>query len=119
MNERMAGDASVYAVGKRIVVDHRGFAAETAEGGSEATIPVPVSAYMLLRRDMYVDLPPFEHHGLPVLKNCVEARERGWRIADFPTDEYVEHLGRGTAERFGYGLGWRSRLDFFLHRLGL
>ncbi len=112
MKQIMTDDSRCYAVGKRVTVNKRGFA---TPGG----IPVPVSAYMLISREKYELITPFEHHGLPVLKNCIEAARKGWRIRSYPVEEYVEHLGRGTAERFGYGLGLRSRFDYLLNRLGL
>ena len=102
----------VLGAGKLVTVDQRGFAAPVG-------IPVPASAYMLIRRSLYLDLPPFVHHGLPVLAACAVAHHRGLRLAPFPVDTYVDHLGRGTAERFGYGLGVKSRLEYLLHRLGL
>ncbi|NNF03196.1 MAG: glycosyltransferase [Rhodothermales bacterium] len=111
MSALLDGSDDVYAVGQRVFVDRRGFAAEDG-------FPVPVSAHMMIRRRMYTDLPPFEHHGLPVLRNCAAASDKGWQVAEFPVEQYVDHLGRGTAERFGYGLGWKSRLDYLLHRLG-
>ncbi|MCH8276573.1 MAG: hypothetical protein IIA50_03400 [Bacteroidetes bacterium] len=74
---------------------------------------------MLIRKEKYESLAPFEHHGLPVLKNCIDAARNGWRICSYPVEEYVEHFGRGTADRYGYGLGWRSRIDYLLNRLGL
>lgn len=103
----------VYAVGQTATVNKRGFA--TADGD----ITVPVSAYMLIDRKKYLELPPFIHHGLPVLNNMVAARKRGWSIVNFPIDKYIEHLGRGTATKFGYGLGWRSKLDYVLNKLKL
>lgn len=102
----------VLGAGKLVTVDRRGFAAPVG-------IPVPASAYMLIRRSLYLDLPPFMHHGLPVLATCAAAHRRQLRLESFPVEAYVDHLGRGTAERFGYGLGLRSRLDYLLHRLGL
>lgn len=102
----------ILGAGKLVTVDRRGFAAPVG-------IPVPASAYMLIRRSLYLNLPPFVHHGLPVLAACAVAHRRGLRLESFPVDTYVDHLGRGTAERFGYGLGLRSRLDYLLHRLGL
>ena len=105
-------DQRSFAIGKRVTVNKRGF---VSAGG----IPVPLSAYMVIRREMYVQLSPFNHHGLPVLQCCTEAARRGWRVSNFPIDEYVDHLGRGTAEKFGYGLGWKSRLSFFLNKLGI
>ncbi|MBO6575250.1 MAG: glycosyltransferase [Rhodothermales bacterium] len=100
------------AAGEVVTVDGRGFASRTG-------IPVPVSAYMMINRTAYLELPPFVHHGLPVLQTCKEAQQQGLRIRSWPVAEHVNHLGRGTAERFGYGLGLRSRLSFLLHKLGL
>jgi GT2 family glycosyltransferase len=102
----------VLAAGQVAFVDKRGFAAE-------AGTPVPVSAFMMINTRQYLNLPPFEHHGLPVLTTCAEAARRGLEISAFPVHDYVEHLGRGTAERFGYGLGLKSRMAFLLHKLGL
>ncbi len=112
MTKMMTEDSMCYAVGKIVTVNRRGFAAT-------AGTPVPVSAFMLIRKEKYELLAPFEHHGLPVLKNCIDAARNGWRICSYPVEEYVEHFGRGTADRYGYGLGWRSRIDYLLNRLGL
>ena len=100
-----------WACGQVTHADSRGFAAK------EGT-PVPVSAFMMINRAVYAGLPPFIHHGLPVLRASEAAAIRDLQVADFPVEQYVEHLGRGTAERFGYGLGWRSRLNYLMHRLG-
>jgi hypothetical protein len=112
MLEMLVESDRVFAVGKTALVNKRGFVSKNG-------VPVPLSAYMLVRRSLYLQLPPFEHHGLPVLKSCREAAARGLEIRDFPVDEYIEHFGRGTAGEFGYGLGLRSRIDFLLNRLGL
>lgn len=108
----LAERRQVYGVGKIAHVNKRGFA-------SRAGIPVLVSAYMLIERDTYLRLPPFVHHGLPALQNFKAAADEGHRLEEFPIDDYVVHFGRGTAERFGYGLGFRSRLDYLLNKLGL
>ena len=112
MLEILTRDTRSFACGKRVTVNKRGF---LSTGG----IPVPVSAYMLIRRAMYLQLSPFEHHGLPVLKCCTEAARKGWRVSPFAVDEYVEHKGRGTVQNFGYGLGWKSRLNYLLNKVGL
>ncbi|MEX0822080.1 MAG: glycosyltransferase family 2 protein [Rhodothermales bacterium] len=104
-------EPNVYGVGKIAEVNERGFAATRG-------IPVLVSAYMLIDRERYLDLPPFIHHGLPALQNFRAAAEAGYRLEPFPVDEYIEHFGRGTAERYGYGLGWKGRLDYLLNKLG-
>lgn len=111
MSALASGD-SVLAAGQVAQVDKRGFA--TSKG-----IPVPVSAYMMVHVGRYRTLPPFRHHGLPVLETCREAQRQGLGIEAYPVEDYVEHLGRGTAGRFGYGLGLRSRLEYLLHRMGI
>ncbi|GIV58833.1 MAG: hypothetical protein KatS3mg042_1746 [Rhodothermaceae bacterium] len=113
MQARLEADLMHYGAGKVVRVNRRGFA------DPKGTIPVLASAHMLLRRAVYLQLPPFIHHGLPVLKNCAAAAERGYRLVDFPIEDYVTHFGRGTARRYGYGLGLRSRLDYLLNKLGL
>lgn len=103
---------NVYGAGKIVHVNRRGFSAKSG-------IPVLASAFMLIKRDVYRTLPPFIHHGLPALNNFRGAQRKGYELAAYPIEEYVKHFGRGTAERFGYGLGWRSRIDYVLNRLGL
>jgi glycosyltransferase involved in cell wall biosynthesis len=109
---RLADRDGVYGVGQIVHVNKRGFAVR--EG-----IPVLVSAHMLINRNLYLTLPPFIHHGLPALANFKAASDRGLRLESYPVAEYVKHFGRGTAERFGYGLGLRSRLDYLLNKIGL
>ena len=84
----------------------------------EAQVKRNAGKYGAMMSWWYETLPPFVHHGLPVLANMRAAHARGLRVAPFPIADYVWHKGRGTAARFGYGLGWRSRLDYLLHRLG-
>ena len=111
MHEGLAADERLYGAGQVVRANRRGFR-------DERGAPVLASAYMLLRRDLYHQFPPFVHHGLPALFNFTAAHESGYRLLPFPIERSVDHLGRGTAERFGYGLGWRGRLDFLLNRLG-
>ncbi len=100
-----------YGAGQVVRADHRGFRTEHGT-------PVLASAYMLLRRAMYERLSPFVHHGLPALANFQDAAKQGYRVHAFPVEAFVDHLGRGTAARFGYGLGLRSKMDYLLHRIG-
>jgi hypothetical protein len=74
---------------------------------------------MLLRRRTYLTLPPFRRHGAPCLHNMRAAVAAGLRLAHVPVEEYVQHEGRGTAGRYGYGLGWKGKLNHVLNRLGV
>lgn len=114
MTEALEAAPDAIAAGKVVRVDRRGFA-----GGPRATIPVPVSWHALVRRSVYLTLPPFRHHGLPMLDTMVAAQRAGHPVVPFPVERAVWHKGRGTVERVGYGLGWRSRWDYLCHRLGL
>ena len=78
-----------------------------------------IAAYMLIRSSIYKELPPFEHHGAPVAHNFYEAYKREYRMINFPVDEYIHHLHRGTVERFGYGLGLKGKINYLLNKLGL
>lgn len=111
MQALLTASPTAYAAGQIVRVNRRGFRADDG-------VPVPASAYMLLDRARYLTLPPFIHHGLPVLENMTAAHARGLTLESFPVESYVDHLGRGTAARYGYGLGLRSRLDYLLNRLG-
>lgn len=111
MHALFGDDPATYGVGQVVRANHRGFA--DARG-----VPVLASAYMLLDRARYHTLPPFIHHGLPVLQNLTAAHEQRLALKSFPIETYVDHLGRGTAARYGYGLGLRSRLDYLLNKLG-
>lgn len=112
MVKLLSSRPEVYGIGRVLHVNSRGFSTE------EGT-PILWAPYMLIDRVRYTELPPFQHHGVPVLENMLEAHRRGLELEDFPIRDYVDHLGRGTADRYGYGLGLRSKLNRLLHRLGL
>lgn len=112
MSELLKQNDPAYGAGKIATVNKRGFHDRTGT-------PILVAPYMMVRRSMYRQLAPFEHHGAPTLNNFVEAHSRGWTLSAFPVDEYIDHLGRGTAGLFGYGLGLRGKIDFVLNKFGL
>jgi len=100
-----------YGIGRQITVNKRGFLVEKGN-----TILTP--AYMMLRRSLYSYFPPFEHHGQPVMKNFIDAQKNGYKLNSFPIENFIEHRWRGTASRFGYGLGWKGKIDFVLNKMG-
>lgn len=104
-------DREVYGVGEITHVNKRGFK-------SKSGTPILLTSYMLLKTDIYHQLNPFIHHGQPTINNFFDALEKGFELKEFFISEYIEHLWRGTASRYGYGLGLRSKLDYILNRLG-
>jgi hypothetical protein len=111
MQEELDREDLVYGIGLPITVNKRGFLAEKG-------ITIIAPAFMMLRRCLYSKFPPFEHHGQPVLKNLLCAQQMGYKVKSFPIENYIDHRWRGTASRFGYGLGWRGKKDFVLNKLG-
>jgi GT2 family glycosyltransferase len=102
----------VYAVGRIDTVNRRGF--HSGEGTS-----IVLSPYMMLRRKLYHNFPPFEHRGIPTLRNFAAAQRQGYVLKSFPVERYIQHFGRGTSSRYGYGLGIRGKVDYVLNKLGL
>jgi hypothetical protein len=115
MSSLLHGHPQNYAVGKKIIMNDRGF--DLPEGTDGYAYVRPIC--LLLKRDLYLTLPPFQRHGAPCLQNMQHAVEKGLALLDFPISKYVHHAGRGTASRHGYRLGWRGKLNQLLHRLGL
>jgi GT2 family glycosyltransferase len=102
----------MYGVGRIDTVNRRGF--HSAKG-----TPIILSPYMMLRRKPYFEFPPFEHRGMPTLRNFSAAQRHGYMLKSFPVETYIAHAGRGTASRYGYGLGVRGRIDYVLNKFGL
>lgn len=92
-----------YAVGRLQYKNRFGY---DIHAGMSGVIPYVDPHAALLRKSSYLTLPPFVHHGAPCLQNMKKAQQRKFQLADFPIHQFVEHLGRGTCARYGYGLGW-------------
>ena len=112
MVELLQEDDKNYGVGEIIRVNKSGYKSEV---GSE----VLLTPYMLLRTDIYKSLEPFIHHGQPTFLNFRDAHDKEYNLVRFPISEYIDHLWRGTANKFGYGLGLKGKIDYVLNKLGL
>lgn len=54
--------------------------------------------FALINRQKYLDNKPFIHHGAPCIETMINLHERNLsnEIIDFPVENYITHLGRGT-----------------------
>jgi glycosyltransferase involved in cell wall biosynthesis len=104
-----------YAAGKMIFMNDRGFDVPRSTTAHPYIRPI----CLMVKRNLYLRLPPFQKHGSPCLDNMVAATDAGFTLVDVPVEEYIRHKGRGTAGRFGYRLGWKGRMNHLLNRLGL
>ena len=112
MQDILLSDDKIYGVGEVAKVNNRGYKAE--EGHDILLTP-----YMLIKNDIYRTLKSFVHHGQPTLYNFMDAKEKGYTLKKFEVSSYIDHLWRGTASKFGYGLGIKGKLDFILNKLGI
>lgn len=104
-------DNKVYAIGQKAHVNKRGFK-------DEYGFPIILTPYMFLRRTLYSHFPPFIHHGQPTLQNFFEAINKGYKLIEFPIEDYIFHHWRGTAEKYGYKLGLKGKIDYLLNKFG-
>ncbi|MBO6622997.1 MAG: glycosyltransferase [Balneola sp.] len=112
MTSLITSETSIYGVGEIIKANKRGY---KSEKGKE----ILLTPYMLIDTRLYKTLRPFLHHGQPTLHNFADANEKGYNLKFFKISDYINHIWRGTAERFGYGLGLKGKLDYLLNKLGL
>jgi glycosyltransferase involved in cell wall biosynthesis len=106
-------DPCTYAVGELVKMNRFGYTRSQSKGRSFDYVH---PRRMLLDRSKYLGLRRFNHHGAPCLANMRQAVQRGYRLRDFPIQEYILHLGRGTCGSYGYGLGWRHKIENLLNR---
>lgn len=92
-------DPNLYAIGMFHKVNRGGidtFIQADPEGKEYPYVHPSTGMY---RRSMYLDLPPFRHHGSPCIDNMVEAHRRGWGVVEFPgIRDYVSHPWAGTRD---------------------
>lgn len=112
--ERLESDEKNYAAGMFNRVNKRGFSTNKPSG--EIILQTP---YMVVKRLLYLQLPPFIHHGQPTLQNFREAWLKGFQLVEYPMSDSIDHLWRGTARKMGYGLGWRAKLEYVLNKIGV
>jgi GT2 family glycosyltransferase len=115
MLELAEQEKNVFAVGKKIFMNKRGFDVEESSNATPYIRPF----CMLIHRKNYRQLPPFQKHGSPCLETMREAGKQNYSLLHFPVLDYVRHEGRGTVNRFGYQLGLRDKFNYFFHRLGI
>lgn len=97
-------DPNLYAIGMYHKVNKGGIDTfiQTDKEGKEYPYVHPSTG--LYRRSMYIDLPPFRHHGSPCIDNMVEAHRREYRIVEYPhIRDYVTHPWAGTRDRMDKG----------------
>lgn len=101
-----------YGIGETVRVNKRGYK-------SDVGINILQTPYVIIKNDIYKSLRPFVHHGQPCMYNFIDAKNKGYKLLEFAVSKYIDHLWRGTAGKFGYGLGIKGKIGFILNKLGL
>lgn len=97
-------DPNLYAIGMFHKVNKGGIDTFIQADPEGREYPYVHPSTGLYRRSMYVDLPPFRHHGSPCIDNMVEAHRRGYEILEYPNiRDYVTHPWAGTRDRMDKG----------------
>ncbi len=106
--------SDTYAVGHLMLLNQNGFNTTDNTGIAYAH---PFCS--LFHTETYRKFTPFQKDGSPCFHNQRAAQEKGWVIKGFPVQSYVFHFWKGTVDHIGgHRLGWRSKLNQLLHRLG-
>ena len=104
---------NTYAIGEMISLDEDGFKSKNSEAIKNYVHPYCA----LFKKEFYLQLSPFNKHGSPCLENEIEASNLNYELKHFPIYDYVYHEWRGTAGKFGYNLGWKSKIQFIKWKL--
>ncbi len=104
-------DPRFYAIGELRYKNRFGYTHGYGEARPERSNWIPyIHPYaMMLRRQTYLELRPFIHHGAPCLKNMRDAQRRGYVVVNFWIGDYVHHYLAGTSGAHGYGIRARTR----------
>ncbi len=113
MIEVIESDVNNYAVGKMVLLNKRGF--DVKQNGYKYIRPI----CMLIRRELYFKIKPFERHGAPCLKNMISAVDHNFNLIGFKIEKYIFHKGRGTASLHGYNLGLKGKINHIFNKLGI
>ncbi len=105
-------DEKTYAVGEILNINKYGFFARKGEESFKYVHP----KCGLFNRKIYWKLPPFEKHGAPCITNQFQAQKDNYSLINFPVDDYVHHVQRGTASIYGYKLGLKGRLNWIKNK---
>lgn len=99
-------DQNIYAVGEVCWLDPVG---EPAHRTGVWDVRAVQLYGMMFDVGKYWALPQFNHHGAPQLLNMRGARDKGYKLVDFPIKDYVHHLYGKTRHKIGGIPMWSER----------
>lgn len=61
---------------------------------------------MMVNIELYLRLKPFVNHGGPVARNMIDATKKGYKLAQYPVQDYVFHMEEGTYRTYNVPGKW-------------
>lgn len=80
-----------YAIGTGMNVGIKAEGCGPAQGPEDEVLYIHPSLAMI-HREKYLTMAPFKDHGAPCISNMIDAKERGYKVVDFPVENYTLHL---------------------------
>lgn len=80
-----------YAIGTVMSMGIKAEGCGPAEN-EEDTVLYAHPSLSMINREMYLTMEPFKDHGAPCIANMVDAKEKGYLVADYPVENVSLHL---------------------------
>lgn len=80
-----------YAIGTVMSMGIKAEGCGPAES-EEDTVLYAHPSLSMINREMYLTMEPFKDHGAPCISNMVDAKEKGYLVADYPVENVSLHL---------------------------
>jgi glycosyltransferase involved in cell wall biosynthesis len=81
----------IYTIGTLMLVSDSGDGCSPPKDDNDILRYTHPSCSMI-NRDLYLPMRPFVEHGAPLVYNMQDAKQRGYRVENFPIHYYVAHL---------------------------
>ena len=91
MLNRFYGYSLGYAIGTLMSMGIKAEGCGPAES-EEDTVLYAHPSLSMINREMYLGMEPFKDHGAPCIANMVDAKEKGYLVADYPVENVSLHL---------------------------
>ncbi len=91
MLSRFYGYSLGYAIGTLMSMGIKAEGCAPAES-EEDTVLYAHPSLSMINREMYLTMEPFKDHGAPCISNMVDAKEKGYLVADYPVENVSLHL---------------------------
>lgn len=91
MLSQIKGDRQMWATGATMIVTRKGEACGVPQDESDVLRYAHPSC-SIIKRSVYLQLPPFCNHGAPCCYSFIDAEKMGYTTGSYPISDYESHL---------------------------